>query len=308
MTMTSINILFEGNEITSDLLGATQGSKKCYYIARWANEKVGEIVDLNGNNEYRFIEYDYILDVNGEDKHFHKKTKDEEEYSCPIVVKGIVGYWLHKKDYEGTKAIFDGYYQLCLWEYKKTHETDFDAWKRDLQKEFVCYHHIPTEKKWIKESEALFEFITESDQKTVKRIMESYLEYANSKRIKLYPEEGEQNVNGSTPSKQSKPGRKKTSFKDFIINTNESDRVIALINKHIKKEQPKQIALLIIGGIETGKIREDVSAPSIGLEFGVKGDSVKPHLCKYRTTRGKLNPHFSDTELKPFKDIFLKQK
>lgn len=147
----------------------------------WLTGQTGEIVDLKGDCIFRFVDYD----TNGELRIKH--TTEESQLSCPIVACGLVGYWLHKKDSEGTKAIFDGYYELCLKNYEKAHECDEDAWERDFKKEFVCRHHVPTEKKCIKASEALFLYITESDQKKVKSIMANYLKYARSKRKQLYP-------------------------------------------------------------------------------------------------------------------------
>lgn len=147
----------------------------------WLTGQTGEIVDLKGDCIFRFVDYD----TEGELRIKH--TTEESQLSCPIVACGLVGYWLHKKDSEGTKAIFDGYYELCLKNYEKAHECDDDAWERDFKKEFVCRHHVPTEKKWIKASEALFLYITESDQKKVKSIMANYLKYARSKRKQLYP-------------------------------------------------------------------------------------------------------------------------
>ncbi len=524
-----------------------------YITDAWFTGQTGEIVDLKGDCIFRFVDYD----TEGELRIKH--TTEESQLSCPIVACGLVGYWLHRKDAEGTKAIFDGYYKLCLNNYEKAHECDDDAWERDLKKEFVCRHHVPTEKKWIKASEALFPYITESDQKKVKSIMANYLKYANSKRIELYPEEeSPQNdnsdfehlkvwednpdlkyylsdkhwnshvnqllyayltsrykgnevgvyinlglLNGSAfkidynqiygvmfneaysfcryvlttpvpeteitfleskaeslcsvkiakpiiaynilvmtglilcfsndqnevvgrflnrlsgynhthyfgdefhhfenyikiglnvvagimidgqlqhPGKlrpgydykghdeylrktlpwyrvsaemfekrveksssktneiekilneilnkveeqtemirkleprsysnhqqrssagQSKPGRKQTKFTDYIISKEDYDNVIGIINKHIVKDNPQQVALVIIGGIEAGKIRQDVTAPSIEKEFGVNRNSVKPYLTNYRTTRGKPNPTFSETELQPFKDFFI---
>lgn len=147
----------------------------------WLTGQTGKIVDLQGNFVFRFI--DYIDSPELRIKH----TTIENQLSCPIVACGLIGYWLHKKDSEGTKAIFDGYYELCLKNYEKEHECDDNAWERDLKKEFVCRHHVPTEKKWLKASEALFPYITESDQKRVKSIMANYLKYARSKRKQLYP-------------------------------------------------------------------------------------------------------------------------
>lgn len=49
-----------------------------------------------------------------------------------------------------VKAIFEAYFKLRLEEYKKTHDYDDDAWKRDLEREFICRYHIPLEKKGLK--------------------------------------------------------------------------------------------------------------------------------------------------------------
>ena len=68
-----------------------------------------------------------------------------------------------------------------------THKYDDNAWERDLQKEFICQHHIPSEKNLIKESEALFAYITESDQKKLMSVSSNYLKFARAKRKELYP-------------------------------------------------------------------------------------------------------------------------
>lgn len=314
----------------------TKRPNNALIIDFWRTGQRGWIVDYKGDCIYRFVEYPV-----------KEHLSEESILKYPVVACGLVGYWLHKKDYEGIKAIFDGYYELRLKGYAKTHEQDHDAWKRDLKKEFVCQYHIPAENKYMKASEALFAFITESDQKIVKSIMENYLEYANSKRIELYPEEETHNYNGqvfngpvtiihdrptnpvrelrakfwfdynnrihsggqggSTASGKSKSGGKETSFENFIVNTDESDRVIALIKKHINKDNPKQVALVIMGGIEAGKIRRDVTAPSIGREFGVNGNSVKPHLTKYRAYKNGRGNSFSEEELKPYQDFFCEK-
>ena len=124
-----------------------------YITDAWLTGQTGEIVDLKNDCIFRFIDYD----TEGELRIKH--TTEESQLSCPVVACGLVGYWLHKKDSEGTKAIFDGYYELCLKNYEKEHECDDNAWERDLKKEFVCRHHVPTEKKWLKASEALFSYI-----------------------------------------------------------------------------------------------------------------------------------------------------
>ncbi len=147
----------------------------------WLTGQTGEIVDLLGNCVFRFI--DYIDSPELRLKHTTKGSK----LACPVVACGLVGYWLHKKDTEGTKAIFEGYYDLRLKEYEKAHENDDDAWEKDFKKEFVCRYHIPHEKKQIKTSEALFAYITESDQKKIISITNNYLKFARAKRKESYP-------------------------------------------------------------------------------------------------------------------------
>ncbi len=108
-----------------------------------------------------------------------------------------------------------------------------------------------------------------------------------------------------TNTVQRKPGANEMKFEDFVINETEAEKVKNIIKQHIKKSAPKQVALVIIGGIEAGKIRMDITSTSIKKEFGVNGNSVKPHLTKYRQYKNKLNNSFSEEELKPFKELFI---
>lgn len=102
-----------------------------------------------------------------------------------------------------------------------------------------------------------------------------------------------------TPIKpKGKPGRIAKEFKDFIVNSDETESVLAIITKNIKPNNPKQAALLICGAIEAGKLSSEVSAPSIERKFGVVAASIKPHLRKYR------DGYYQDKELKPYKDLF----
>ena len=97
-------------------------------------------------------------------------------------------------------------------------------------------------------------------------------------------------------------GARSTSFSDYIINQAEADEIVGIIKQNLKPDNVKQSALVIIGGIEAGKISRDVSAPSIEREFGVKAASVKPHLTHYRS-----GGYFSEEELEPYKTLFSKK-
>lgn len=147
----------------------------------WLTGQTGEIVDIKGDYVFRFI--DFIN--NGELRHKH--TTEESKLTCPVVATGLVGFWLHHKDDIGIKDIFEAYFKFRLEQYVSAHKYDDDAWERDLQKEFICQHHIPSEKNLIKESEALFAYITESDQKKLMSVSSNYLKFARVKRKELYP-------------------------------------------------------------------------------------------------------------------------
>lgn len=95
-----------------------------------------------------------------------------------------------------------------------------------------------------------------------------------------------------------KPGRTAKEFEDFIVNSDETENVLAIITNNIKPNNPAQAALLICGAIEAGKLSSTVTAPCIERKFGVVAASLKPHLKKYR------GGYYKENELKPYKDLF----
>lgn len=129
----------------------------------------------------------------------------------------------------------------------------------------------------------------------------------NSDNTKIKEKRRNSSPVSATCTIQRKTGAKETKFIDYIINNAETDKVVEIIKQKINKDDPKQTALVIIGGIEAEKIRRDVTAPSIGREFGVKGGSVKPHLTKYRKYKDGIIKSFSEEEIKPYKDFFVEK-
>ena len=148
----------------------------------WRTGQTGAIVDVDGNNVYRFI--DYINDNGVIRQTYHN---EEELKQKPIVAIGFVGFWLDNRNCLGTKVLFEQYYQLSKDEYIHVHESDDDAWDRDLEKEFICLHHLKEERKFIKDSEAIFPYVTESDRDKIKSISENYIKFVRAKRKTLYP-------------------------------------------------------------------------------------------------------------------------
>lgn len=151
------------------------------------------------------------------------------------------------------------------------------------------------------------------NQHTVE-MMEWMRDYLNCKESltneidDVLADEGDEDSGNSTGSKSGKPGAKAKSFREFIVNQVETDKVIDIIRQNILKDNPQQAALLIVGAIEAGKISSKVSAPSISKEFSVNENSIKPHLTKYRNSKNSKQPYFEDSELKSYIALFSNLK
>lgn len=145
---------------------------------KWKNGEAGEIIDIANDGNYRFV--DYVI----EDDDIKKRyiSKEEEIQNCPVIATGIVGYWLHNRNKFAIKSLFESYYSLKMSQYEKEHENDNDAWNRDLKKEFALRYHIPTEKKAIHSSKAIFDFLPEEDIQKIENITKNYLQFIRFKR------------------------------------------------------------------------------------------------------------------------------
>lgn len=155
-----------------------------YYYEGWRNGKHGSICQQNGI--YRFVEQargksGIVDDV---------KRKEEDN---PIVAKGIVAYWLQfnsrmdtvikrltKYNCEIPKDIreqFDTYTQIRFEQFKREHRDDPNTWDWDWDREFYANVIIPHEMAFNKLSEALFDYISDSDIVLVRGVMNSYIKY-----------------------------------------------------------------------------------------------------------------------------------
>ena len=145
----------------------------------WANGKSGQIADLSNNYQLRFLE----TDENG----LRFLQNEEEKIKLPIIACGFVA-WLIKHWKEDTKTIFENYLKIRLNQYVDLHKNAPDAHKRDLEKDFFR-NYLSQEEKWIKQSEAIFEFITEKEVETLKEYIQNYREYVAQKCNPLYIDE-----------------------------------------------------------------------------------------------------------------------
>ena len=155
-----------------------------YYYEGWRNGKHGSICQKDGI--YRFVEQ-----ARGKSGIVDDVNRNEEDN--PIVAKGIVAYWLQfnsrmdiviqrltKYNCEIPKDIreqFDTYTQIRFEQFKREHRDDPNTWDWDWDREFYANVIIPHEMVFNKLSEALFDYISDSDIVLVRGVMNSYIKY-----------------------------------------------------------------------------------------------------------------------------------
>lgn len=155
-----------------------------FYYEGWRNGKHGAICQWEGI--YRFVEQargksGVLDDV--------KRNKDDN----PIVAIGIVAYWLQFNSrmdtvikrltkYKGEipkdiREQFKSYTQIRFEQFKKEHRDDPNTWNWDWEYEFYANVIIPHEIAFNKRTEALFDYISDSDIALVRAVMNNYIKY-----------------------------------------------------------------------------------------------------------------------------------
>ena len=156
----------------------------CYYYEGWRNGKKGGFVQMQGI--YRF--HEKVRDKTGNLVEVHDKEEEN-----PIVAIGIVAYWLifnSKKDNvikrltsyrtEIPKDIteqFENYTKVRFEQFKNEHRDDPNTWDWDWEYQFYAKVIIPHEIYFNKLSEALFDYISDSDIALVRAVMKNYIKY-----------------------------------------------------------------------------------------------------------------------------------
>jgi hypothetical protein len=133
----------------------------------WANGKSGQFNDFDNNYQYRFCE----TDENG----YHFLLKEEEQKKLPVLACGFVA-WLIKHWGTDTQTIYSGYLQARLDQYKSSHKNDADVLKRDLDSEFFEQYNSQ-EEKFVLQSEAIFDFVSDDDVKKIKNYISNYFDF-----------------------------------------------------------------------------------------------------------------------------------
>ena len=216
----------------------------CYYYEGWRNGQKGGFVQKNGI--YRF--HEMVRNKGGILGDVHK-----EEDENPIVAIGIVAYWLifnSRKDTvirrltnyrveipKDMKEQFDNYTKVRFDQFKAELRDDPNTWDWDWEFEFYTKYIIPHEIKLNNISEALFNYISDSDITLVRAVMNNYIEYLK----KIRTEKG-YNVSSELPvlrSIDSEDETKNEDLDDYEVNEEEWDDHFDFIFD--KKINPKEV-------------------------------------------------------------------
>lgn len=180
----------QDTQMEESVIGKISPSNIRYYYEGWRNGKHGSICQTNGI--YRFVEM-----KRGKSGMLDDVNRNEEDN--PIVAIGIVAYWLQfnsrmdtvikrmtKYNCEIPKDIreqFDIYTQIRFEQFRKEHRDDPNTLDWDWEKEFYANVIIPHEMAFNKRTEALFDYISDSDIILVRSVMNSYIKYLKKIRI-----------------------------------------------------------------------------------------------------------------------------
>ncbi|MDR3350216.1 MAG: hypothetical protein LBN98_01035 [Prevotellaceae bacterium] len=149
------------------------------YIARqvhtyWKNGKVGFFMDMDNNYLLRFRETDETA------KHYLIGDSHTEELrALPILACGFVG-WLIKHWGNDVQATNEEYLLIRLKMYSDEHRNDDDADLRNLEEEFYSTYKAK-EEQWVKQSEAIFEYLPDGDIQRIKGKIARFFRYLDSK-------------------------------------------------------------------------------------------------------------------------------
>lgn len=166
------------------VIGKISANNIRYYYEGWRNGKHGSICQKDGI--YRFVEM-----ARGKSGMLDDVNRNDEDN--PIVAKGIVAYWLQfnsrmdtvikrltKYNCEIPKDIreqFENYTQIRFEQFRREHRDDPNTLDWDWDREFYANVIIPHEMAFNKQSEALFDYISDSDIVLVRGVMNSYINY-----------------------------------------------------------------------------------------------------------------------------------
>lgn len=134
--------------------------------------------NLEGGFEYNSSDYSYRFIEAVDDLRSYKYLETERTLqNTPIRAVGIVAYII--RNY-GIAAVdmYSNYYNSLLKQYIVIESKKPDAFKRNLNREFLS-KHIAEEKLRVNSSISIFDFITEEEKSIITGYVDNYFEYIN---------------------------------------------------------------------------------------------------------------------------------
>ena len=179
----------EKSEMAESVIDKISANNIRFYYEGWRNGKHGSICQQNGI--YRFVEQ-----ARGKSGMLDDVKRKEEDN--PIVAIGIVAYWLqfnsrmdpvikrltkyNREIPKDIRELFDGYTIIRFEQFRREHRDDPNTWDWDWEYEFYVNTIIPHEIAFNKKTEALFDYISNSDIILIRNVMNNYINYLKKTR------------------------------------------------------------------------------------------------------------------------------
>lgn len=128
---------------------------------KWVNGSEGYFHDFDKDGSYRFLEGDYT----------------EGDRNLPILATGYAGYLIKHWGCDIQK-INENYLNMRLEQYENLNKNEPDADLRNLENEFYTKYK-DWEKGLVKQSKAIFEFITDDEIKKINGYIDRYFRYVD---------------------------------------------------------------------------------------------------------------------------------
>lgn len=161
----------------------------CFYYEGWRNGKKGAIAQLK-HGEFHFVEQV----KNGS---FIDDVYPNQPEKNPVVAVGITAYWLQYKrntnpwlkaltKYENNyipqdiREQFEEYTVMRFEEFHEIHRDDIRTLHWNWEEEFLTRYIITHEKMLNKQSEKLFDYISDDDIKIIRLLMDEYIAFLQS--------------------------------------------------------------------------------------------------------------------------------
>ncbi|GAB6119250.1 hypothetical protein [Dysgonomonas termitidis] len=171
---------FETGGLIERISGSTLSSA-------WKNGKAGQFKDVEDNCCYRFLETD--------EHYMAYKEEAGQPHMLPVVICGFCAY-LIKKWGKDTLAIYNGYMDMRLGEYRERHRNDADLPFRNLEEEFYFRHRID-EEELFRQSQGLFEYLSDNEAEIIRSYTDNYFRYIETKtpiRVKETQKQDRNNI------------------------------------------------------------------------------------------------------------------